>query len=253
MRVLGISGSPRKLGNSEVALKLIGKELGGIDVIRLSELDIKGCKACYRCLSGEPCPLKDDMEFLLSKLSSYDAFVISSPTYFFSSTYLIKRLLDRGFLFYRILPKTWGKPTVLVTIYGLEGMEGLEDALPRLLAISLGLKIKASVVIRSALPGDIMDHVDELRRAAKALKGKEVSSGSGCPSCGSRIVRMEEEGFFCPFCGTLFSPQRDVIKREKLPFSDLKSAMEHRELLRSIKKSFDREKRRILKKLLPYK
>ncbi len=253
MRVLGISGSARKLGNSEIALKLIGKELGGIDVVRLSELDIKGCKACYRCLSGEPCPLNDDMELLLGKLSSYDAFVISSPTYFFSSTYLIKRLLDRGFLFYKVLPKTWGKPSILVTIYGLEGMEGLEDAISRILALSLGLKIKASVFIRSALPGDILDHADELRRAARALKGKETSSGGGCPSCGSRIVRMEDNGLFCPFCGTLFSTGGRIIKKEKLPFSDLKSALEHRELLKSIKRSFDRERRRILKKLLPYK
>ena len=54
--VLGIVASPRKLGNSELAVKEIGsriEEPHQLKMIRLNDFDIQPCIGCYRCLFGD--------------------------------------------------------------------------------------------------------------------------------------------------------------------------------------------------------
>ena len=53
MRVVGLVSSPRRGGNSELAVKEILSRLPEDwekNMIRLNELDIKYCRACYACL-----------------------------------------------------------------------------------------------------------------------------------------------------------------------------------------------------------
>ena len=53
MKIIGIIGSPRKGGNTEImikeALKAVEKEGVEIDVIRLYDLDLKPCDGCRIC------------------------------------------------------------------------------------------------------------------------------------------------------------------------------------------------------------
>ena len=53
--LLGIIGSPRKMGNCELMVKEIAAAIPGppkLSMVRLVEKDIRPCKACYRCLTG---------------------------------------------------------------------------------------------------------------------------------------------------------------------------------------------------------
>ncbi len=72
MKVLGILGSPRKHGNSEILLKafLEGAAAGGAAVkeIRLRELKISPCLEIYHCFKDGTCPIKDDMRDLYDQL-----------------------------------------------------------------------------------------------------------------------------------------------------------------------------------------
>ncbi len=97
--VVGISGSPRKGGNTEF---LLGEALGvakerGFEVERLlcSELNVGFCKDCGSCAKGKPCPEGDDTPAVLEALERADGFIVASPVYFGSVTAQLKAVFDR--------------------------------------------------------------------------------------------------------------------------------------------------------------
>lgn len=88
-KVLILSGSPRKGGNSDLLCDEFmrgAKESGNsVEKIRVAEKKIGYCRACYYCrTSGGKCVIKDDMEEVLQKIIEADTIVLSSPVYFYS-------------------------------------------------------------------------------------------------------------------------------------------------------------------------
>ncbi len=126
--LLGIVCSPRKFGNSELFIKELYRQLTGewrLTLVRLPELDIRPCRACYQCLFGEmQCRQDDDFAVVLQALIESDAYVVAAPTYLLGPNASLKRFLDRGLAFYAHLDRLWGKPAVGVAIAGITGMEG---------------------------------------------------------------------------------------------------------------------------------
>ena len=100
MKTLAIVGSPRKNGNSEIltkhALKAIQEEGLGTELVRLCELEIKGCTACDACKKEELCPIEDDLLALYNKMKQADAILFATPVYFGSATPEIKAVMDRA-------------------------------------------------------------------------------------------------------------------------------------------------------------
>ncbi len=101
MKAIGIVGSPRKGGNSEIltthCLKAIAEEGLETELVRLAGLDIKGCNACGYCFEhpGE-CSIIDDFQPIHKKMLAADIIVVSSPVYYGSATSLVKALLERA-------------------------------------------------------------------------------------------------------------------------------------------------------------
>ena len=98
-KVLIISGSPRKNGNSDILCGQFEKgarEAGNIvEKVNLRELKIGYCKACYGCRGTGACVQKDDMESLLEKMASADVLVLATPVYFYSMDGQMKTMIDR--------------------------------------------------------------------------------------------------------------------------------------------------------------
>lgn len=99
MMVVGISGSPRKGGNTEI---LLSDALGaaserGFEVERLlcSEINVGFCKDCGSCAKGKPCPEEDDMAAVLEALEKANGVIVASPVYFGSVTAQLKAVFDR--------------------------------------------------------------------------------------------------------------------------------------------------------------
>lgn len=99
-KVLILSGSPRKGGNSDILCDEFAR--GAIDSgnevekIRISEKNVGYCRACYYCRDhkGE-CVLKDDMAEILQKMIDADVIVLVSPVYFYSIDAQLKAVIDR--------------------------------------------------------------------------------------------------------------------------------------------------------------
>lgn len=99
-KVLILSGSPRKGGNSDLLCDefMRGAKEKGHDVekIRVAEKKIGYCLGCYYCQkSGGVCAVKDDMAEVLQKMIDADVIVLSSPVYFYSIDAQLKAVIDR--------------------------------------------------------------------------------------------------------------------------------------------------------------
>jgi multimeric flavodoxin WrbA len=99
MKAIGIVGSPRAKGNTEIitthALRAIGEEGIETETIRLSGLDIRPCNACMQCKKSETCSIDDDLWPVYEKMKEADAILMASPVYYGSATSLLKALMER--------------------------------------------------------------------------------------------------------------------------------------------------------------
>lgn len=98
-RVLILSGSPRKGGNSDLLCDEFAKgaiEAGNeVEKIRVAEKNVGYCRACYACKNGGVCAIKDDMAQILQKMIDADVIVLASPVYFYSIDAQLKAVIDR--------------------------------------------------------------------------------------------------------------------------------------------------------------
>ncbi len=106
-----INGGPRKKYNTTKLLNSvydgINDELtknnvndSNVNIIRLYDLDYKGCKSCFHCkkIDGKyygECPIKDDLRELLPKIHECDAIVFATPIYFGDITGELRSFLER--------------------------------------------------------------------------------------------------------------------------------------------------------------
>lgn len=98
-KVLILSGSPRKGGNSDILCDEFAKgaEASGHEVekIRVAEKNIGYCRGCYACKGSGICAIKDDMAEVLQKMIDADVLVLASPVYFYSIDAQLKAVIDR--------------------------------------------------------------------------------------------------------------------------------------------------------------
>ena len=101
MKILGISGSPRKRGNTDILLEevLKGASVCGAETAKivLNDLDISPCQEKeYTDINGEGFSVvDDDMKIVYDKVSDADVLVIASPVFFGSLSAQMKTMIDR--------------------------------------------------------------------------------------------------------------------------------------------------------------
>ena len=104
MKVLLINGSPRKNGNTFLALTEVAEtlEAEGIEteIFWIGNKPVRGCTACYSCINKNPgrCVFNDDVcNQLSARFAEADAFVIGSPTYYGQPAGALLAVLQRAF------------------------------------------------------------------------------------------------------------------------------------------------------------
>ena len=123
-KVLVLLGSPRKKGNSAILTEAIikGAEAQGasVETLYMHGMDIKPCQSCYACQQkdSEGCAIDDDMQTVYPKLIEADAWVISSPVYWFTMSAQTKLWLDRCFALSSYGPNPFQKKIAIAMAYG---------------------------------------------------------------------------------------------------------------------------------------
>jgi multimeric flavodoxin WrbA len=105
-KVLAISSSPRRGGNSDLLCEqfVLGARQAGHPAEKIFLKDLKinyctGCGTCYR--GGKPCPQRDDTAGVLEKMIAADVIVMGTPVYFYTLCAQMKTLIDRTCSRYR--------------------------------------------------------------------------------------------------------------------------------------------------------
>jgi multimeric flavodoxin WrbA len=103
MKVLGIVGSPRRNGNTQIMVEEVlaaAREAGAeTDIFLVHGKDIKGCDHCEACRATGKCIIEDDMQELYPLVDVADAIIFGSPVYFHGVTAQAKAIIDRTFCY----------------------------------------------------------------------------------------------------------------------------------------------------------
>lgn len=99
MRILGIYGSPRKGGNTDIILDKVleGARSAGAEVkaVYARDLKISGCRECGGCDKTGKCIIQDEMQDIYPLLQESDIIFLASPIFFYDMTAQVKLLIDR--------------------------------------------------------------------------------------------------------------------------------------------------------------
>ena len=258
-KILGIIGSPRKLGNCEIMVKEISNQLPvphELKLLRLQDFKILPCKGCYKCLfkTGH-CILEDDLSTVIQAMAEADAYIVSAPTYFLGINASLKMLLDRGLSFYAHMDNLWGKPAVGVAIAGIEGKEGYSRLVIQSFLKMIFADDKNTRVVYGALPGEVFINEKNKQAAlelASALFGhKAESSYPCCAHCGGDTFRfLDNHRIQCMLCSNSGSMAIEsgsllfnIDKSDHDFFSSKEEALKHKEWLLGMKSRFGRHKK----------
>ncbi len=140
-KVLILSGSPRKGGNSDLLCDqfMLGAQAAGnpAEKIFLRDKKIDHCIACGACQdNGGQCVQQDDMAEILDKMIAADVIVMATPVYFYTMNGQMKTLIDRTYArhtkisgkeFYFIMTAAVSRKALLERT--LEGFRGFTSCL----------------------------------------------------------------------------------------------------------------------------
>jgi len=99
VKVLGIAGSPRRGGNTDLLLAEVMKGAASrgaeVKTIILNDLKIAPCQHCDACLEAGRCRIDDDMQMVYREMEAADRIVLASPIQFMGITAQMKAMIDR--------------------------------------------------------------------------------------------------------------------------------------------------------------
>lgn len=101
MKILGIMGSPRKGGNTEILLDAALEKAreNGVSTFKISlrTKKIVPCNGCLKCTRTGKCVIKDDMQEIYGKMVESDGIIWATPVYFWSMYGQTKVVMDRTY------------------------------------------------------------------------------------------------------------------------------------------------------------
>ena len=134
MRVLLINGSPRKDGNTSIALSEVAKQLSqeGIDneMVWIGNKPIRGCIACGQCKEQGlgRCIFDDDVCNRISeKFAEADALIVGSPVYYGQPNGALLSIIQRAF--FSNGANISGKPAASIAVCRRGGATAVFEAL----------------------------------------------------------------------------------------------------------------------------
>ncbi len=260
--ILGIIGSPRRHGNSELMIKAVARYVPQEHTLRLLKLQdfaIKACLGCYACLfKKKQCILKDDLYTVIEAMAEADGLIVAAPAYFLGANSLFKRFLDRGLAFSPHMERLWDKPAVGIGIAGIEGKEGYTQLIVESFLKLTGADVKGARMVYGALPGEVL--LGDTGPAAAKLLGEALfgtplkSDGPHCPLCGGQTFRfLGENRVRCMLCsnagslgtGTDGHPVFNITRSAHELFLTRKDAADHMEWLKEMKRRFLENRERL--------
>ena len=168
MKVLLINGSPRKDGNTAIALNEMIKvfESQGIEteLLHIGGKDIRGCIACGKCRQLGHCVFDDVVTEAGKKLAEADGLVVGSPVYYAAANGTAVSFMDR--LFYSNSADLRMKVGAAVSVARRGGQTTTFDQLNKYFTIS-GMPVASGQYwngVHGAAPGEAENDSEGLQQ-----------------------------------------------------------------------------------------
>ncbi len=184
MKILAINGSRRTKGNTETLIQalLAPCNAAGVETesIFIGDYNIGACTGCEGCAKSWQCVIKDDYAKVINKIDAADGIILASPTYWYSVTSDMKRLIDRSYSLvqFPVSRKNWigkyqnsGKACITVGICEQFEMAAMGNTLSLLTDFSkdIGFEVVDSIAgLGFFAAGSINNDSDILSRAEAA-------------------------------------------------------------------------------------
>ncbi len=186
MKILGLSCSPRKQGNTMTllseALKGAQQEGAEVELYSIAGKNIEPCDGCRGCSKTGECHIQDDMQGLYDKMIAADGIIFGTPIYFYAMAAQAKIVIDRTIALNKPERSLANKVGGVVVVCG---SLGLVDALKDLYFY---------IVTRRMLPANYV--------AAYAQPGGELTTMEQCMKAtldlGRQMVRLAAMKFEYP-------------------------------------------------------
>ena len=167
MKVLILNGSPRKDGNTEIALREMQIVFAGngidTEVVQVGNENIRGCVACGFCKKRGKCVFDDLVNETAKKFEEADGLVVASPVYYASANATLVAFLQR--LFYSTRFSKRMKVGAAIASARRGGLTATYDELNKFFGIS-GMPIASGQYwngIHGAAPGEALEDAEGLQ------------------------------------------------------------------------------------------
>ncbi len=190
-KILVISGSPKKNGNTAILIGAFAKGAASkgahIEIVHAAFLKNKanGCTSCRKCQEQKAygCVIDDGASSIIRKMIKADVIVFATPLYFYGASAQLKTIVDRMFSLYHwdnendtMETVLKGKTMVLIgSAYEDIGLDALEKPF-RLTAEYTGIKFISLLVPNAGESGGLKGRADMLKKAEDL--GKKAGAGS---------------------------------------------------------------------------
>lgn len=182
MKIVVITGSPRKNGNSfamtESFIKATEQHGDTIQRFDAAMLRIGGCHACMTCYkSGKACTFDDDFNRIAPAILEADGIVFTTPVYWYSIPAQIKGVIDRLFSLVIGGKNIAGKKCALITCceeHNMTVMDGVRIPIERTAAL-----LKWDMVGEVLIPG--------------VLNEGDINKTDGCAQAAALTVKFHQD------------------------------------------------------------
>ena len=175
MKVLGLVGSARRKGNTDILvdeiLKVVEKQGGDAEKVFLSSMTINPCRGCSTCERTGKCIHDDDLAALVEKMKRSDVWIFGTPVYFWGPTAQFKAFMDRWFGISKDVFK--GKRVIIVMPLGDSDVYYARHAIGMVTDSCeyMGLKVFEKIIVPGVYEkGEVVKKPDIMNRTRDAAE-----------------------------------------------------------------------------------
>ena len=188
MRILGVSGSPRRGGNSDIILDNILNNIGAdSEVIYLSDMDFSSCVGCERCRKDKICTrFEDDLTPFYEVIREAMGLVLVSPVHNYNITSWMKAFIDRLYCLYDFddeRPRGWSS-----RLAGQGRSVALAIVAEQMEKKDLGVTMEALRMPMKAFGYGIVGELQVLGKFDAGIVGKDPDVLQQCAELGRKLA-----------------------------------------------------------------
>lgn len=172
--ILGISGSPRRDGNTDIlvqeALGVLSDRTGAsTEFLRVGDRNIKPCDGCRACMTLGHCIIQDDdFEAVWARVMAADMLVLGAPVYWLGPPGVMKNFIDRTHGYYLDHTILRGKQAILISPATDSGFESHEAVMRSWFEI-YGGKVIGTALVFSCEKGEVLDRPEEFDKVRQLV------------------------------------------------------------------------------------